>query len=116
MLTRPPARARGRTGTAVPVLDSDDADRAHLDKLAADKRFYRRLIAGGGAVLKGVPVTDIDALIEAVVDLDWLPEETSEDRKALLAAVGAMIDDIAKPYRRAKSCPVRTDRPRKPRL
>ena len=37
----------------------------------------------------------------------------SEDRKALVVAVGAALDDIAKPYRR---CPVRTDKGRTPRL
>ncbi len=91
-------------------------DREQLDRLAADKRDYRRLIEDGGAVLSGVPVTDIDALTEAVIALEWLDEDKSEDRKALLAAVGAMLDDIAKPYRRVKSCPERTDRRRKPRL
>jgi hypothetical protein len=99
MLHRPPSR-----------------DRGHLDKLAADKRAYRSLIEDGGAVLKGLPVKDIGALTEALMDLEWLPEAKSEDRRALLAAIGALLDDIAKPYRRVKSCPERTDKRRKPRL
>ena len=45
-------------------------------------------------------MTDVNALTEALMDLEWLPEEKSKDRKALVAAVGAMLDDIAKPYRR----------------
>ncbi len=67
-------------------------------------------------MLNGLPVSDIDALTEAVIALEWLPEEKSEDRKALVAAVGALLDDIAKPYRRVKSCPRRTDRRCKPRV
>jgi hypothetical protein len=50
-----------------------------------------------------VPVTDINALIEALLDLHWLPEGESENRKALVAAVGALLDDIAKPYRRVRN-------------
>ena len=84
-------------------------ERERLDKLAADKRDYRSLIEGGGAVLKGVPVTDINALTEALLDLHWLDENKSEDRAALVAAVGAVLDDIAKPYRRPPLSDRRTD-------
>jgi hypothetical protein len=99
MLTRPPAADRRRAQRQRRRL----AQRERLDKLATDKRAYRARLASGGASLKGVPVTDINALIEALLDLHWLPEGESENRKALVAAVGALLDDIAKPYRRVRN-------------
>jgi hypothetical protein len=90
MLTRSPARQRRRKKRLTL------AERAHLDKLAADKKAYRDLIENGGALLRGLQVRDVNALTEALLDLRWLKECQSEDRKALL-------DDIAKPYRRPMS-------------
>jgi hypothetical protein len=124
VLHRPPPRRRHRfTSACNPCAAAKrkrrrltQEERERLDKLAADKRDYRHLIEDGGAVLDGLRIRDINALTEALVDLDWLPEEKSEDRKTLLAAVGAVLDDIASPYRRVKACPVRTDKRRKPRL
>ena len=68
----------------------DPSDAKRRAKL---KRDYRRLIDGGGAVLKSLPVRDINGLTEALIELRWLKEAESEDRKALAAAVGALIDD-----------------------
>lgn len=118
MHARPPSRSGvpPGTGTKGPRSQDDDCQRERLDRLAADKRAYRARLKAGGASLKGVEVADLNALIEALLDLHWLPEGESENRKALVAAVGALLDDLAKPYRRVKSCPERTDRRRKPRL
>jgi hypothetical protein len=86
MLHRLPARHRNRA--------------TKRERWRLSKRAYRTRLAAGGASLKGVPVTDVNALTEALMDLHWLDEAKSEDRKALAAAVGALLDDIAKPYRR----------------
>lgn len=96
----PRSRRRPRTDLKRERRRLAPGERDRLDKLAADKRAYRMLIDDGGAVLRSVPVKDIDALIEALLDLHWLPENKSEDRATLVAAVGAVLDDIAKPYRR----------------
>ena len=101
MLTRPPADDSRRSRRSKRRLTPQERER--LDKEAADKRAYRALIEAGGAPLKSVPVTDINALIEALIDLHWLKESEAEDRKALVVAVGALLDDIAKPYRRPLS-------------
>ena len=74
--------------------DDDPKRRERLDREAADKRAYRALIDDGGAVLRGMPVHDINGLTELVTELGWLKEAKSEDRKALVAAVGAMLDDL----------------------
>jgi len=61
---------------------------------AARKRDYRHLIDAGGAVLRSVPVSDINGLVEMLVDLDWLELKKSEDKKEQAAALGAMVDDL----------------------
>lgn len=73
-----------------PTSDPDDRARK-----AAIKRAYRARLKAGGASLKGVPITDIDALTEALIRLKWLDRAESEDRKLLVAAVGALLDDLA---------------------
>ncbi len=91
MHDRPPARRR-RPRT-------DPRIRRRLDRAAANRRTYRARLKAGGASLKAVPVTDIVALIEALIELRWLDENKSEDRAALVAAVGALLDDIASRHR-----------------
>ena len=70
-------------------------DRQRLDKRAACKRAYRARLEAGGASLKGVPIKDLNALIAVLINLRWLPEARSEDRNAIAAAVGALLDDLA---------------------
>jgi hypothetical protein len=43
-----------------------------------------------------VPTRDINKLIDALVTLRWLDISVSEDRKQIGAAVGALLDDLAK--------------------
>ena len=66
---------------------------------AQRKRRYRRLLKDGGACLR-VPVKDINAVIDAVIDTNWLPESASEDRKQVGEAVGRMVDDLASAHKR----------------
>jgi hypothetical protein len=40
-------------------------------------------------------VADLNAVAEVLLDLNWLQEASSEDRKAIGAAVGKLIDDLA---------------------
>jgi len=76
-------------------LIPDDPEGRERAKQAATKRAYRARLKAGGASLKGVPITDINVLTGALIELGWLPEDQSEDRKAIAAAVGAMLDDLA---------------------
>ena len=100
MHDRTPSRRRQRTAKERQRRRLAPGERERLDREAANRRTYRARLAGGGASLKGVPITDVNALIEAVMDLQWLDAAKSEDRAALVLAVGALLDDIAKPYRR----------------
>jgi hypothetical protein len=102
MLGRPPARRRKHHDRCERRRLAHE-ERERLDKQAADKRVYRHLIDDGGAVLKGLPVRDINGLIEALLDLHWLPEGQAEDRKAICAAVGALLDDIVSRHRSSTS-------------
>jgi hypothetical protein len=92
MPARPPARNRKRSRRLTPE------ERERLDRLATNRRKYRARLSSGGASLKGVPIKNLNALIAVLSDLRWLPEEKSEDRKALVEAVGALLDDLAKAH------------------
>jgi hypothetical protein len=62
---------------------------------AQRKRRYRARLSSGGGVL-AVPVRDLNRLIGTLLTLRWLAEDKSEDRCAIGAAVGAMLDDLAR--------------------
>jgi len=59
------------------------------------KRAWRSRLKAGGAVLT-VPIADINGLTGVLMDLHWLAEDRSEDRTALVIAVGALLDDLAR--------------------
>jgi hypothetical protein len=83
MTTQPPLK-----------LVPDDPEGRERARKAAEKKAYRALIDGGGAMLDGMPVRDIDGLTELLIELEWLKEAASEDRKAVAVAIGAMLDDL----------------------
>jgi hypothetical protein len=62
---------------------------------AQRKRRYRARLARGGGVLN-VPIQNMNALTEVLLNLKWLAYEKSEDRRAVSAAVGEMLDDLAR--------------------
>ena len=67
-------------------------------KATAGAGAYRALISGGGAVLDGNRITDIDGLVELLtVETEegrWLRIKDSEDKKAQAEALAAMINDL----------------------
>jgi hypothetical protein len=70
-----------------------DAERRRAAATARKAR-YRKLLAAGGAHLS-VPLKDLNGLITVLLDLQWLPETKSEDRKEIGIAIGLMLDDLA---------------------
>jgi hypothetical protein len=71
-------------------LAPNDNDKRRERRLATErKRRYRALDKAGGAVLS-VPIKDLNALIETLLELRWLGEHESEDRKQIAIAVGAL--------------------------
>jgi hypothetical protein len=75
------------------MLNPTDHERRKAQAAAARKARYRQRLKTGGAVLM-VPVRDVNALIDRLVSLGWLDLGASEDRRAINAAVGALLDDL----------------------
>ena len=67
-----------------------DIRRAKADR----KRAYRALVAGGGGVLDGLRIRDLNGLVELLMETRWLRIGDSEDKVAIAAALAAMVDEL----------------------